>query len=320
MHLISLRRVWVVAPGALVVALAAAAIASAHCYKAYSVVLTSSVASNGSTVTAKFVNEDSHQSLGSADLTAPAGYTVSSASVSQGSASVSGNVVELRDSNLAPGASLTATIAVSSTTCAASTWSVVAKQTPEFQGGPGVTFTLDTAHSNLDTAACGMPCKKGATCTTNAGNANGSAQVSLSKSTTKGQLFESVNSSQVQPLTCEKANGSVYVSADPNTYDLYATSNGRKLVKITITNPVVSRPLGRQQICFDAPYKFQTKHGTRLRRDGNGGFIGLLPDCGRESNEWVRPCSDHDDDKMIGSTVLLVVNIPSGLPGDPHMS
>ncbi len=84
---------------------------------------------------------------------------------------------------------------------------------------------------------------------------------------------------------------------------------------------MVSRPLGRQQICFDAPYKFQAEAGTRLRRDGNGGFIGLLPDCGRESDEWVRPCNDHDDDSDDpGSTVLLVVNIPSGLPGDPHMS
>ncbi len=100
----------------------------------YSVVLTASVTSNGSTVTAKFVNEDSHQSLGSADLTAPEGYIVSSATVSQGSASVSGNVVELRNLALQAGASLTATIDVSSTTCASSTWAVEAKQSQQFQG------------------------------------------------------------------------------------------------------------------------------------------------------------------------------------------
>lgn len=319
MHAISRRAIWVVAAGALVFAFAAAGLASACAYRPYSVVLTGSVTAGGSTVTAKFVNESSHQELGSADLTAPEGYMVSSATVSQGSASVSGNVVELRNLALQAGASLTATIDVSSTTCASSTWAVEAKQSNNFQGF-GDTFTLDTAHSNLNTSACGVPCKKGTTCTTNAGNANGSAQVSLSKSTNKGQLFESVNSSELAPLTCKKANGSVYQSADPNTYDIYATSNGRKLVKITILNPLVSRPLSRQQICFDAPYKFKPKAGTRLRRDGNGGYIGLLPDCGKESDEWVRPCNDHDDDSMSGTTVVLVVNIPSGLPGDPHMS
>jgi hypothetical protein len=82
-------------------------------------------------------------------------------------------------------------------------------------------------------------------------------------------------------------------------------------------------------VCFDAPYKFATAPGAPLLPDGHGGYTGLLPLCGSDDDSPARaartstsagPCHDRDDDKVIGSTVVLVVNIPSGLPGDPHMS
>lgn len=319
--------------GALVVALATAGLATATPNKPYSVAVTGNVGANGSIVTATFVNENAHQQVGSANLTAPAGYTLTSATTSRGSATVVGKVVELRNLALMPGQSLTVTIQMASATCSTHMWRVKAKQANDFHGQPGNDLTLDTAHSNLNTAVCGVPCMKGATCNTDASNADGDAQVTASKSDNTGQLFESVNPSSLEPLTCENPDGSDYQSADRNTYGVLATVHREKVVAITISNPARSIPLKQQRVCFDAPYKFHTAPGAPLLPDGNGGFMGLLPLCGSDRDSTViasrastptktsvGPCHDRDDDKMIGSTVKLVVNIPSGLPQDPHMS
>lgn len=333
MHVFSLRRMLVVAPAALFVALAAAAFASAHCYKPYSVVLTDDVGANGATVQARFVNEAAHQQLGSADLTAPSGYTLSRATTSQGSVTVAGNVVELRNAHLMPGQSLTVTIQLSSSTCSSSTWTVEAKQSNNFHGR-GNNLTLDRERSNLNTAVCGVPCMKGTTCNADASNSNGGAEVAASKSNNTGQLLVSLNASNLAPLTCENPDGSDYSSADPNTYGVLATVHRKKVVTITITNPLRSIPLSQQQVCYDAPYKFRTAKGAPLLPDGNGGYIGLLPNCAGDRDSAARlpagvsgrsgtsvgPCHDRDDDSETGSTVVLVVNIPRGLPEDPHMS
>lgn len=329
MCVIKSRGVWAVAVGFLLVALATAQLASASPEKPYSVVLTDNVAASGSTVTATFVNENAHQRLGSADLTAPPGYTLSSATASRGSATVPGNVVELRNLALMPGQSLTVTIQMTSSTCSTSTWTVQAKQANNFHGH-GNDLTLDTAHSNLNTAVCSVPCMKNATCNTDGSNSNGDAQVLASKADNSGQLIESVNPSNLAPLTCENPDGSDYSSADRNTYGVLATVHRKKVVTITIANPARSIPLKQQRVCFDAPYKFATAPGAPLLPDGKGGFIGLLPLCGPDDDSTARwagadsplagPCHDRDDDKVIGSTVQLVVNIPSGLPQDPHMS
>jgi hypothetical protein len=328
MYAIHRRAVWAVALGVLAVALATATLAKASSNKPYSLVLTDNVVANGSTVTATFVNETAHQRLGSADLTAPSGYALTSATASQGSATVVGNVVELRNLGLMPGQSVTVTIQLASSTCSTHEWTVQAKQANNFSGPPGNNLTLDTANSNLNTAVCGVPCKKGATCSTDAGNSNGDAQVTALKADNAGELLESVNASDLAPLTCQNPDGSNYQSADRNTYGVFATVHRKKVVKITIANPAVSIPLKQQQVCFDAPYKFRTARGAPLLPDGKGGYAGLLPPCGADSDSVVRPagttsvgpCHDRDDDKMIGSTVVLVVNIPSGLPQDPHMS
>jgi hypothetical protein len=84
-----------------------------------------------------FTNRDDYEKLGSANLTAPAGFSVVSASVpAPGTATRSGNVVQLRNLSLRPGKSVTATI-VADVPCTAGdyTWSVIAKRTSDFTGG-----------------------------------------------------------------------------------------------------------------------------------------------------------------------------------------
>lgn len=97
------------------------------------------------------------QQLGSANLTAPAGFTVVSASVTgAGSATVAGSTVRLRSLSLQPGSSITATV-VADVPCsgATSSWSVLAKQANDFNGPPGNNLTLDASASALTTTVSG---------------------------------------------------------------------------------------------------------------------------------------------------------------------
>ena len=130
-----------------VCALAAPAVASAH---TYSVVLSPPSAPAGARVEFKatFTNKASDVKLGSANLTAPNGFSVVSASVPVGSATTSGNLVKLRNLFIQPGKSVTATV-VADVPCTPGdkTWSVVARKTGDFTGadsGPRVNSMLTT--------------------------------------------------------------------------------------------------------------------------------------------------------------------------------
>jgi len=97
------------------------------------------------------------QPLGSANVTAPSAFTLVGASVPQGSATVaSGSLLQLRDLNLAPGATLNVDITIRTTCSSGSyTWAIQAKQSNSFNGPPGNDFTLQTAGSNLVTSVSG---------------------------------------------------------------------------------------------------------------------------------------------------------------------
>jgi hypothetical protein len=112
------------------------------------------------TVNLTIANQASNQSLGSANLTAPAGFTVSDVSGAPSGSSASGVLVKLRNLNIGPGGSSTFTITVT-VPCqppSISTWTIAAKQSNDFNGPPGNAFTLDGANSNLTTAGTGA-CK-----------------------------------------------------------------------------------------------------------------------------------------------------------------
>ena len=97
-------------------------------------------------------NEANPQSLGSANLTVPSGFAVTSASAG----TVVNGVVELRNLALAPGSSVTVTVNANAP-CAggANAWAVVAKQANDFSGPPGNNFTVDTSSTGLSTTVSG---------------------------------------------------------------------------------------------------------------------------------------------------------------------
>ena len=97
------------------------------------------------------------QQLGSADVTAPAGFAVVSASVpAPGTATVSGRTVRLRNLAVSPGRSVDATI-VARAPCTAGTasWTVLAKQANDFNGPPGNDLDLVAGSSSLTTTVTG---------------------------------------------------------------------------------------------------------------------------------------------------------------------
>lgn len=101
-------------------------------------------ASGGSaTLKLRITNNADPQSLGSANITPPAGYTLTSGSIPVGNATKVGNTLQLRDLNLAPSASIDVTINVSTPCLAdgpAQAWSLIVKQANSFSGPPGNDF------------------------------------------------------------------------------------------------------------------------------------------------------------------------------------
>jgi hypothetical protein len=127
--------------------------------KPYTVVLSpASVSAGTATITATFTNRANPQPLGSANLTAPAQFSVTSATLDgPGSATISGNVVALRGLSLAPGTSRTVTMTVATGGCSGGTfsWTVLAKQANDFNGPPGNNLDLDAQNSALTTTVTG---------------------------------------------------------------------------------------------------------------------------------------------------------------------
>jgi hypothetical protein len=135
--------------------------AAAADVKSYSVAVSpeSVAAGRQAVMTATIRNGSAQQQLGSVNLTAPAAFTLVGASLpasAEGSATVRGAVVELRDLSLPPGGSLQVAVTVD-LACAGGqyAWSVVAKQANRFNGPPGNEFVLDAARSSLTTTVVG---------------------------------------------------------------------------------------------------------------------------------------------------------------------
>ena len=133
--------------------------------KPYAVEVTAHNVSAGSTQTfvATFANETGTQQLGSANLTVPAGFTIVSAGTPTpaGTATVVGNVVQLRDLAAPAGSSASISI-VAIAPCPLGTyaWSVIAKQANNFTGDPGNDLSFDAANSDLNTTLSGT-CRLG---------------------------------------------------------------------------------------------------------------------------------------------------------------
>jgi hypothetical protein len=124
--------------------------------KPYTVVISPATVPGNShqSFTATITNKSSQQTLGSANLTVPTGFTNLSASVDVGTAAVSGSVVQLRNIAVAPGGGTRAVTVGANVPCRSNlAWTVAAKQSNDFNG-TGNDFDL-AAGSSLTTTVNG---------------------------------------------------------------------------------------------------------------------------------------------------------------------
>ena len=104
--------------------------------------------------TVTVTNKASSQSLGSCNLTAPSGFTLlSTTQPQQGSATIAGNVLQLRSLNDAMNAPRTVSLTASTPAAAGTyTWAIDCRQANDYKPDQlSNQFTLDTANSNLKT-------------------------------------------------------------------------------------------------------------------------------------------------------------------------
>lgn len=276
--------------------------------KPYRVVVAPSSVPGGQQVfTATFTNLSPPQELGSANLTLPAGFTAISASMTgPGTATLSGNVVQLRDLALQPNDSLDVKV-TADVPCTPGTyaWSVIAKQSNRFSGPPGNDFGPLTADSSLTTTVTGcgvrVVCLENVTCTATLSNDNATFDVTAQSSSQldAGVLIVSRNVG----LDCagyeELSKGDFAVEFLPDPGVL-----GReKLATLTIDkktmNELPSNGAALLNMCFGAPFQFAVKPGTPpLQEPQPGFFVGLLPDCG------VPPCVSKRNKTRAGQGVI----------------
>ena len=111
------------------------------------------------TFTVTVTNKASSQTLGSCNLTAPGGFTLQTSPAptqpSQGTATISGNIVQLRGLNTAMNdfraSSFSAKVPTTAGTYA---WTIQCRQSNDFNPDQvSNQYTLDSAHSNLNTTA-----------------------------------------------------------------------------------------------------------------------------------------------------------------------
>ena len=301
-----------------IVAVAAPAIAAPN--KGYTVdVAGTALAGRTATFTVTF-GAPAKQSLGSAKLTVPTGFTVSQVvadttvapTIDAASGTITLNGLEI-PSGETEDVTVRADVAC---TGAASTWSVQAKQANEFNGEPGNFLQLDTANSTLITPVLGtcVPCPENSSADVCSDTKSvGPTSLTLrglpkADDADAGQLTLAINAGLA--IECD---GYTELSADTALFDV---SHRAKTARFTI--PKNRLKGGSLQICFGSPEPFtgwQT-NGTPYDWNGDGTpepvYVGLLLDCDEiPVADGEQPCISFRSNP--GD--VIQANLPEGDPG-----
>jgi len=115
-----------------------------------------SLPSGSTSATLRLTNNANPQSLGSANITLPSDYTLVSGSVG----TKSGNTLQVRNLNLASGASVDITINLKTPCVGAGSeaWGLIVKQANNFSGPPGNDFVRATGTAAPSTTVSGSQC------------------------------------------------------------------------------------------------------------------------------------------------------------------
>jgi hypothetical protein len=298
--------------------------------KPYTLNITPASVAGGSrvTFTATFaVPSAAQQSLGSANLKPPAGFTLVSASTG----SIVDGVLRLRNFTVAPNTTRTVTV-TADVACSApipATWAVFAKQSNDFNG-TGNDLDLDAVNSTLTTSVTGCGTK---ICTTSPCTSP-SGQSTLAIDVVGGvEPGAEVRLAFGTPGTVGIINCGGYdeLTIDEATYDY--TGDRAKVATYRIDKSRVG-PLGNNgatalQLCYGSPDStFPTRPGTPAPKqdglfdwDNNAAtpptdvWVGLLPDC---PAQVTTPCISKRQKNQAGDGIITA-QLPAGTPGDPKM-
>ena len=285
--------------------------------KPYSVVISPNTVPAGASVPfqATITNRTTSQTLGSADLTPPPDFTVGGpVSVGVGDASVSANVVHLRNLAIAPGASVTATFMVkvpASQPCAPATftWKVEAKQSNDFNGtgnnfGPQVDSSVTTSTTCDGTAT---QCTA-ASCLGTLNDADASISVNVLNSTglltiSRGGGIDCVG---YQELLAQ--DFIVDFLANPGT------TGGTKTVTVVISkeimNTLPANGAALLNMCFAAPFPFAIKPGSPQHRTSSDSTSGC---CRTAAPRLAMRLQAQQDAGQ--ARAVIVVQAPGRRPG-----
>jgi uncharacterized protein DUF11 len=286
-------------------------------------------ASTSFTFTVK--NEASPQTLGSVQISAPAGFAITGAT---GATSFTSSSALFLNLNLASGASTTLTVSAT-VPCASGSyqWGIAAKQSNEFNG-TGNNFQLDPKSAgNLSgtftgsTGSCtSQPCPPSSTTCT----------ASASSATTSGTATTSAPLPPGDSLVTEMESGSVGSSfnyqcptytavADVFGFDVFNATGVSQSIPLTVTMRIdkslvqASGHTGASswQICYGSTTPFTAVPGTSQQNVTIGGtpgyFTGLLPGC---SGNQGAPCVQSQNKNNAGDVIVtfLAFGDPVGHP------
>jgi hypothetical protein len=277
------------------------------------------------------MNEASTQQLGSVQISAPAGFVITSA---PGAASVTSSSALFLNLSLAPSATTTLTVnATVSCNRSSSTyqWGIEAKQSNDFNGtGNDVQLDSNSA-GNLSGTLTGctfQPCPPQTQCSASASSVTTSGTVTIVSSLPPGDTLvtgmESGSAGSPFNFSCgttppvytpvsDVFNFAVFkASGDPEPgISLSVTLRIDKSLVTSSGHPGASS----WQICYASTKPFNTLAGTSQQNVTIGGspgyFTGLLPDC--SSTPGTPPCVQTRNKNNAGDVIVTFLAL-----GDPY--
>jgi Domain of unknown function DUF11 len=304
---------------------------TSKCFFAVGVSPSSPTAGTSTSFTFTIQNEASPQQLGSVQISAPAGFAITGASLTSGApgtASFTPSSALFTNLSIAPGS--TAMLTVTATVpCGSGSyqWGIAAKQSNDFNG-TGNDFQLDpNSAGNLSgtfTGSCtSQPCPPSTSCSASASSATTSGTVTTSAPLPSGDSIvtgmESVNSSFNYQCPTYTAVADVFSFA---VFDANGVPQSIPLtVTIRIDKSLVQSSghtgASSWQICYGSTTPFTALPGTSQQNVAIGGnlgyFTGLLPDC---SSTQGAPCVQSRNKNNAGDVIVtfLAFGDPFGHP------
>ncbi|HTI32779.1 MAG TPA: hypothetical protein VL422_03820 [Miltoncostaea sp.] len=211
----------------------------------------------GASVGLRLRNDTRTQGLGSANVTLPTGLTITPGSVTLvtpagGTATVSGQVLQLRNLDLAPGQSAFVRFAaVVPCTAAGANYSLAikVKQSNDFNG-TGNDLNAATPAPVLGGVGSCVPCKGGQQCNANTSTSASLASVSGVATTTGDQIRVSLGAADAPDVDCSGYSESTETVEFDLSNAAGGATGGLKTVKLQIKNPTKATNL--YKVCFKA--------------------------------------------------------------------